>query len=57
MKQQKIESPGPVGAGTEAELEALNFKAENTPNDAPVSTFYWDREAHSVEPLRTGGAQ
>ena len=57
MKEQKIESPGPVEAGAEAELEVVNFNSECNPKQDRTSIFYWDRDAHSVEPLRTGGTQ
>lgn len=57
MKEQKTKSPGAASTATEAELEVVSFNSEYTLKQTRTSIYYWDREAHCVEPLRTGGAQ
>lgn len=53
MTKHKNSSAGPVGSGTGAELKAASFNSEYyiIDGDPATTTFYWDTDSNSVQPL------
>ena len=56
--QMAVESPGAPGSATGAnEIARKSSPASEYSAFSPqVATFFWDRQSHSVQPLRELGA-
>lgn len=45
-------APTAMGNGNKSKVEATKLLDQFTPNGSSISTYFWNRQSQSVEPLR-----